>query len=142
MAKPLQDTHRERQRHREGIGNPLQCSCLENPRDGGASWAAVYGVPQSQTRLKQLSSSSIEKQGNKKGGETVSLGSFLKDMCWTVSSWLCQQDSPHGSRILNFLLPGNVSIKFYLLLLPHNLNSSSQFIFSIPEIFAWKILSR
>ena len=42
----------------EGNGNPLQCSCLENPSDGGAWWAAVYGVTQSQTRLKRLSSSS------------------------------------------------------------------------------------
>ena len=42
----------------EGNGNPLQCSCLENLRDGGAWWAAVYGVTQSQTRLKRLSSSS------------------------------------------------------------------------------------
>ena len=42
----------------EGNGNPLQCSCLENPRDGGAWWAAIYGVAQSQTRLKRLSSSS------------------------------------------------------------------------------------
>ena len=42
----------------EGNGNPLQCFCLENPRDGGAWWAAVYGVTQSQTRLKWLSSSS------------------------------------------------------------------------------------
>ena len=42
----------------EGNGNPLQCSCLENLRDGGAWWAAVYGVEQSQTRLKRLSSSS------------------------------------------------------------------------------------
>ena len=42
----------------EENGNPLQCSCLESPRDGGAWWAAVYGVAQSQTRLKQLSSSS------------------------------------------------------------------------------------
>ena len=42
----------------EGNGNPLQCSHLENPRDGGAWWAAVYGVAQSWTRLKQLSSSS------------------------------------------------------------------------------------
>ena len=42
----------------EGNGNPLQCSCLENPRDGGASWAAVCGVTQSQTWLKWLSSSS------------------------------------------------------------------------------------
>ena len=43
---------------REGNGNPLQYSCLENPRDGGAWWAAVYGVAQSRTQLKQLSSSS------------------------------------------------------------------------------------
>ena len=42
----------------EGNGNPLQCSCLENPRDGGAWWASVYGVAQSRTRLKRLSSSS------------------------------------------------------------------------------------
>ena len=42
----------------EGDGNPLQCSCLENPRDGGAWWAAVSGVTQSRTRLKRLSSSS------------------------------------------------------------------------------------
>ena len=42
----------------EGNGNPLQCSHLENPRDGGAWWAAVYGVAQSRTRLKLLSSSS------------------------------------------------------------------------------------
>ena len=41
----------------EGNGNPLQCSCLENPRDRGAWWAAVYGVTQSLTRLKRLSSS-------------------------------------------------------------------------------------
>ena len=43
----------------EGNGNPLQCSCLENPRDRGAWWAAVYGVTQSGTRLKRLSSSSL-----------------------------------------------------------------------------------
>ena len=42
----------------EGNGNPLQCSCLENPRDRGAWLAAVYGVAQSRTRLKRLSSSS------------------------------------------------------------------------------------
>ena len=40
----------------EGNGNPLQYSCLENPRDGGAWWAAVYGVAQNRTRLKRLSS--------------------------------------------------------------------------------------
>ena len=42
----------------EGSGSPLQCSCLESPRDGGAWWAAVSGVAQSRTRLKRLSSSS------------------------------------------------------------------------------------
>ena len=48
----------------EGNGNPLQYSCLENPRDGGAWWAAVYGVAESWTRLKWLSSSSrLESQG-------------------------------------------------------------------------------
>ena len=41
----------------EGNGYPLRCSCLENPRDRGAWWAAIYGVAQSRTRLKQLSSS-------------------------------------------------------------------------------------
>ena len=45
----------------EGNGNPLQCSCLENPRDGEAWWAAVYGVAQSWTRLKRLSSSNCWK---------------------------------------------------------------------------------
>ena len=49
----------------EGNGNPLQCSCLENPRDGRAGWASVCGVAQSRTRLKWLSSNSsspLEKQ--------------------------------------------------------------------------------
>ena len=42
----------------EGNGNPLWYSCLENPRDGGTWWAAIYGVTQSRTQLKRLSSSS------------------------------------------------------------------------------------
>ena len=46
----------------EGNGNPLQYSCLENPMDRGAWWAAVYGVTQSWTRLKRLSSSSSSSQ--------------------------------------------------------------------------------
>ena len=50
----------------EGNGHPLQCSCLENPRDGGAWWAAVYGVAQNRTRLKWLSSSS-SRQGHRHG---------------------------------------------------------------------------
>ena len=47
----------------EGNGHPLQCSCLEHLRDEGAWWAAVYGVAQSWTRLKRLSSSSIQSSG-------------------------------------------------------------------------------
>ena len=47
----------------EGNGNPLQCSSLKNPRDGGAWWAAVYGVAQSRTRLKRLSSSNWKNHG-------------------------------------------------------------------------------
>ena len=56
----------------EGNGNPLQCSCLENPRDRGAWWAAVYGVAQSWTQLTQLSSSSSSKrQAGFPGGSVV-----------------------------------------------------------------------
>ena len=50
----------------EGNGNPLQCSCLENPRDEEAWWAAVYGVAQSRTRLKRLSSSSSSSSSSSK----------------------------------------------------------------------------
>ena len=58
----------------EGNGNPLQCSCLENPRDGGAWWAAVRGVEQSRTRLKRLSSSSSSNMRAKcfSGGDAFS----------------------------------------------------------------------
>ena len=47
----------------DGNGNPLQCSCLENPRDGGPWWAAIYGVAQSRIQLQRLSSSSRNKEG-------------------------------------------------------------------------------
>ena len=50
----------------EGNGNPLECSCLENPRDWGAWWAAIYGVAQSRTQLKRLSSSSSNLSRNLK----------------------------------------------------------------------------
>ena len=56
----------------EGNGNPLRCSCLENPRDGGAWWAAVCGVAQSRTRLKRLSSSS----SSTGQGRHISLANF------------------------------------------------------------------
>ena len=58
----------------EGNGNPLQCSCLENSRDGGASWAAVFGVAQGQTWLKWLSSSRRTFSGIFKGTKHHSSG--------------------------------------------------------------------
>ena len=58
----------------EGNGNPLQCSCLENPRDGGARWADVYGVTQSQTWLKRLSSSKAR------------LGDVVESLWWVPPS--------------------------------------------------------
>ena len=57
----------------EGNGNPLQCSCLENPRYGGVWWAAVSGVAQSRTQLKRLSNSRRGKSGS---SDTVSLLGF------------------------------------------------------------------
>ena len=63
----------------EGNGNPLQCSCMENPRDGRAWWAAVYGVAQSRTRLKRLSSSSSSNHnGKSKSSHYVSCTSLTK----------------------------------------------------------------
>ena len=63
----------------EGNGNPLQCSCLENPRDGGAWWAAVYGVAQSRTRLMWLSSSSSSfRRQNGSVGWNIICAEFVK----------------------------------------------------------------
>ena len=60
----------------QALGNPLQCSCLENPRDRGAWWAAVYRVAQSQTRLKRLSSSSSSSTMDLRSFRTYSLANF------------------------------------------------------------------
>ena len=69
----------------EGNGNPLQCSCLENPGGGEAWWAAVYGVAQSWTRLKRLSSSSSNRQLPPKQApkslQMVTAAMKLKDVC-------------------------------------------------------------
>ena len=74
----------------EGNGNPLQCSCLENPKDGGAWWAAVNGVAQSQTRLKWLSSSS---------SSSILLNSSTR---W-VSDWVTGRKSAYKERDGNIL---------------------------------------
>ena len=74
----------------EGKGNPLQCSCLENPRDGGAWWAAVYGVTQSRTQLKRLSSSS--RYSLKGCGGTSLMVQWLRISLITQQTWV---RSPH-----------------------------------------------
>ena len=68
----------------EGNGNPFQCSCLENPREGGAWWAAVYGVAQSWTRLKRLSSSS----SSSRGWECLCSNENIcrVDLCWNTAA--------------------------------------------------------
>ena len=63
--------------HGEGNGSPLQCSCLENPRDGGAWRAAVYGVAQSWTRLKRLSSSTSSSKSSTSNRHSSSCGWIL-----------------------------------------------------------------
>ena len=74
----------------EGNGSPLQCSCLENPRDGGAWWAVVYGVAQSRTWLKRLSSSSGHPYGRKRRRTKEPLGEIERGE-W--KSWLKIQHS-------------------------------------------------
>ena len=79
----------------EGNGNPLQCSCLENPRDGGAWWAAVYGVAQSWTRLKRLS-----RKGNKIVQDILSHQvKWASVSVWTslcsITRHYCAEQSPH-----------------------------------------------
>ena len=76
----------------EGNGNPLQCSCLENPRDGGAWWAAVYGVTQSRTRLKRLSSSSSSQGEPRQRNRSLHLVVFVRDFSLFLNTFkLCSQ---------------------------------------------------
>ena len=70
----------------EGNGNPLQCSCLESPRDGGAWWAAIYGFAQSRTRLKQLSSSSGSSR-RKIQTPRMTQHRSIKTLCCTMGAW-------------------------------------------------------
>ena len=87
----------------EGNGSPLQCSCLENPRDRGAWWAAVYGVAQSRTRLKQLSSSSMVSPRTeglrwRKPTAVTSLLSYTFQKCTSfppcIGGWACCPSLP------------------------------------------------
>ena len=92
----------------EGNGNPLQCSCLENPGDRGACWAAVYGVAQSRTRLMRPSSSRGKLEGRRRDG--------------TCSSPLISCSSQHRPNSNGFQTPAALGIprtSFITSLLPH-----------------------
>ena len=88
----------------EGNGNPLQCSCLENPRDGGAWWAAVSGVAQSRTWLKRLSSSSSSMVTPCYIWFKVPLG--LSPLPYTWIFWLFDSVNPdwHHAKLSNLSL--------------------------------------
>ena len=86
----------------EGNGNPLQCSCLENPRDGGAWWAAVYGVAQSQTWLKRLSSSRpkwAERLGEAPLFRGVVLDSKAVSSAFQMKQRKCENPTPPDSSL-------------------------------------------
>ena len=78
----------------EGNGNPVQCSCLENPSDGGAWWTAVYGVVQSWTRLKRLSSSSSLSLMPTVVLETVLISNYLDHPTKTNSKYNLSSENP------------------------------------------------
>ena len=85
----------------EGNGNPLQRSCLENPRDGGAWWAAISGVAQSRTRLKRLSSSSrtgayrpMDGPRSRQGNADLQQGSHQRVITGTAAARVCSCREP------------------------------------------------
>ena len=80
----------------EGNGNPLQCSCLENPRNGGAWWAPIYGVAQSQTRLKRLSSSMVPY--NNHWFKAYAISWRIPPYPWRMSSLSCTSGKPSGDH--------------------------------------------
>ena len=104
----------------EGHGNPLQCSCLENPRGGGAWWTAVYGVTQSRTRLKWLSSSSSSSNRVSDGLECHQSILFLPEnsFAWSWSSFIPFLLCTPAILSLNFS-------SFSLIFFPHSLQPIS-----------------
>ena len=85
----------------EGHGNPLQCSCLDNPRDGGAWWAAVYGVAQSRTRLKRFSSSNSSIMGLCCPHTYIYHTAAEFYQVYLVGATWCQNDDPEEINTLN-----------------------------------------
>ena len=118
----------------EGNGNPLQCSCLENPRDGRAWWAAIYGVTQSRTWLKWLNSSS--RTTNTFAFKIISVLKFETQNCYW-GDW----------KLVRLLMPGfkilrRIGILFCISQIPLNYFRClvyNSFVFSILHL--WKYIS-
>ena len=107
------------------FGSPLQCSCLENPRDGGAWWAAIYGVAQSRTRLKRLSSSSRNNLGE--GSGTPFQYSCLENPMDRGSWWV----AVHGvAKSLTWLSDFTLTFHFHAL---------EKEMATYSSVFAWRI---
>ena len=108
----------------EGNGNPLQCSCLENPRDGGAWWPAIYGVAQSQTWLKWLSSSRSP---------------YLDTLFFLIHYSLCRQNHLLKKCILWYLLLlkifNSLTVKIKILTIDHKIYIIQPLI-TFPEFFS------
>ena len=92
----------------EGNGNPLQYSCLQNPRDGGAWWAAVSGVAQSRTRLKWLSKQLARKKGGKKRGGNSN--STRKETLWNLKNSVSFSYQDQFSRHLGTKRDPNIGV--------------------------------
>ena len=91
----------------KGNDNPLQCSCLENPMDRGALWAAVYGVAQSRTRLKRLSSSSsMLFHYNQKQGKNVCSYHSSSSFCRRPVNEASKNGTQIRDKEIKFLLTG------------------------------------
>ena len=107
----------------EGNGNPLQCSCLENPRDGGAWWAAIYRVAHSRTRLKRLSSSSSSSRAQEfvypvsEGlPQQFSLHLILQDLLLVPSGTITAANTIHPTQgALDTKVPWGHPVKLFIL---------------------------
>ena len=108
----------------EGNGNSLQCFCLQNPRDGGAWWAAIYGVTQSRTRLKWLSSSSSSnnKMNNHRNRQKKKKKKKKKiqNQLWNKSKYKIIVNIFLGSQLSVFSPLLWIKVHFYLPRMPSN----------------------
>ena len=106
----------------EGNGTPLQYPCLENPGDGGAWWAAVYGVTQGRTRLKRLSSSSSSSSGSSREAWRATVHRVVKSRPW-LSTHTHERTGTRAEGVLMGSSAPSVDLAIIFLLSAHLLFS-------------------